>query len=422
MKLTLSAMAACVFLATCSICKSRSAPDLSTLGKLDSINSWYTRLVVKQYKPVYVFQTEAYNKDDIFIRGNVYNYYLIKSASEPSWFEDDFVARSFEYAKSWLKRKGLRYSKIYLQIPVKKEGYSKDIDGLLGKEQQVISTLTKEEFIFDNSIASLVDSKRYDPGFSMGELPKDLVAMIRKRFEEVKGFVPLPYRTKITKSQLIIAEPETQFDASKLFLNNLAGNVKISSVLIRAILVKAIVDEGTIVLDYAGSNFTLSRPVQLVKFSKLHDEEKNTVAALDNIFNTPQHVWEDSREKFARFKKPEVEGAYSDIMKTINSTLDFLFLHEFSHIYLGPNMTNEFRADCYAYHPLKIATPKIDYGIFGELMVTAVQNQGGHYWVNRDDSAKLQEIVNRYARIKKIDSLVNQGKLVPDVPCDQLNF
>lgn len=405
----------------CITTEPKDGSNETTLAKLDSINSWYNRLVVKQFSPIYVFQTETYNKDEKVIRGNIYDYYLVEEDKEYERFNSDFIRQNFDFAKSYLSEKQLSYSNIYLQIPIRREGISHDVLSLIGKQEAVIIKLTRKEFFFDNSIASLVDSKRYNPNFTISELPKDLIKLIKKRFEKVKTFLPENYRAKIIHSKLIISEPSEDFSASKLFLNNLDGNVKISSLLIRAILVKAISQEASLVLDYAGSDFKLDRPVQLLKIPQLEERSRSRVVGLDALF--PQHQsWESPRQRFARFKSQEIEFAYNDIISTINSTLDFLFLHEFSHIYLGPNMLDEFRADCYAYSPLKNHNSKMDYGVFNELMVRAVQNKGGHYWLTNSDSLKLQQIIDRYDRIKKIDSLVNKGTLPTNFQCDRLDF
>lgn len=412
----------CVIFFACSTTKPIEGSNEATLAKLDSINSWYNRLVVKQLRPIYVFQTEPYNKDEIEIQGNVYDYYLVEENKEQERFNLDFVHQNFDYAKSYLSKEHHSYSKIYLQIPIKRDGFTHDILSVVGKEEAVISKLTRQEFFFDNSIASLVDSKRYNPNFTISELPKDLIKLIKDRFEKVKTFVPENYRSKITHSKLIISEPSADFDPSKLFLHNLDGNVKISSLLIRAILVKAISQEASLVLDYAGSDFKLDRPVQLLKIPQLEARSQSRIDDINALLYPQQQSWESTRQRFARFKKPEIEYAYNDIIATINSTLDFLFLHEFSHIYLGPNMLDEFRADCYAYSPLKKQSSNLNLGVFSELMVTAIQNEGGHYWISNEDSLELQQIIDRYDRIKKIDSLVNKGALTADVQCDILDF
>jgi hypothetical protein len=406
----------------CSASKPKESTHEAVLTKLDSINSWYYRLVVKQYRPVYVFQTEVYNKDNVEIHGNIYEYFLVEKDKTQTEFDSDFVNRNFDFAESYLKEKSLRYSKIYLQIPYKNDGFTHDILSMAAKEQAVVNELAKREFFFDNSIASLVDSKMYNPNFTISELPKDLIRFIKNRFEKVKTFLPDVYRVKVSKSKLIIAEPSTDFDASKLFLQNYDGDVKISSLLIRAILVKAISQEAFHVLDYAGSNFKLNSPVQILQIPQLERRARYEIDEINAMLFPQQTSWISTRERFAYIKKPEIEYAYNDIIATINSTLDFLFLHEFSHIYLGPNMIDEFRADCYAYSPLKMKNSQMNYGVFSELMVTAIENKGGHYWLTRKDSLKLQQIVDRYSRIKKIDSLVDEGKMIKDVQCDRLNF
>lgn len=412
----------CAIFCACITTKPKEGSNEATLAKLDSINSWYNRLVVKQFRPIYVFQTETYTEDEVEIQGNIYDYYLVEEGKGQESFSSDFVHRNFDYAKSYLRTKHLNYSKIYLQIPIKQEGFTHDILSVVGEEEAVISKLTRQDFFFDNSIASLVDSKRYNPNFTISELPKDLIKLIMERFEKVKTFLPEKYRSKINQSKLIISEPSADFDPSKLFLHNLDGNVKISSLLIRAILVKAISQEASLVIDYAGSDFKLDRPVQLLKIPQLEARNQSRIDDINKLLYPQQQSWESSRQRFARFKKPEIEYAYNDIIATINSTLDFLFLHEFSHIYLGPNMLDEFRADCYAYSPLKKQSSKMDYGVFSELMVTAIQNNGGHYWITIEDSLKLQQIIDRYDRIKKINSLVNNGVLTIDVQCDKLDY
>lgn len=422
MKYGLLSLFVLTYFASCTASKPKEGSVESVLAKLDSINSWYTRLVVKQYRPIYVFETEAYNKNDSEIRGNLYDYFLVEDGSVDAKFDYEFVKQNFEYAKSYINKKHLSYSKIYLQIPIKREGYTKDIVGAIGRQQRVVGKLTREVFFFDNSIASLVDSKRYNPNFSLSELPKDLIKLIKNRFETVKSFLPENYKSKIIKSKLIVDDPSIEFSPQKLFLNNRDGNVHISSLLVRAILVKAISREASIVLDYAGSDFKLERPVQLLNIPQLQGRNQELIDQMNSLFPSNNESWETSRQRFARFKKPEIEYAYRDILTTINSTLDFLILHEFSHIYLGPNEINEYRCDCYAFKSLKNQSPQINYGVFNDLMVTAIENQGGQYWYNQVDSARIQEVINRYKRVKKIDSLVTINVMTIDFQCDKLNF
>ncbi|GMQ24580.1 hypothetical protein Aoki45_12620 [Algoriphagus sp. oki45] len=409
-------------LSACISTKPQEGSNEATLEKLDSINSWYNRLVLKQLGPIYIFQTEPYNKDERIIHGNLFDYYLVEEGEEQGSFSSDFINWNFYIAKDYLDQKNLSYTKIYLQIPIKKEGFTHNLSSNAAKQGSIISKLTRQEFFFDNSIASLVDSKRYNPNFTISELPKELTMLIKERFEKVKTFLPENYRSKIIHSKLIISEPSADFDASKLFLNNFDGNVKISSVLVRAILVKAITQEALLLLDYAGSDFKLDIPVQLLNIPQLQARNQSGIDDLIALFYPQQPSRESTRKRFARVQKPKIETAYNNIIATINSTLDFLFLHEFSHIYLGPNMIDEFRADCYAYSPLKRQNSKIDYGVFRELMVTAIQNKGGHYWISNEDSLKLQEIVDRYDRVKKIDSLVNNEVLTIDLQCDKLDY
>jgi hypothetical protein len=408
-----------IFLFACVSTTPKEVSISTPLAKLDSINSWYNRLVVKQIKPIYVFQTEPYNKDGIEIKGNIFEYHLIEEGKEPNMFSSDFLTYNFEFAKLYLRKKGLSKSKILLQIPVRqREGFINDHVSIRALEYAGIDKLERQEFYFDNSIASLVDSKRFNPNFTTSELPKYLTKIILNRFEKVKTFLPEKYRSKIIKSKLIISEPTIDFDPSKLFLHNIDGDVKISSLLIRAILVKAISEAAIDVLDYSGSNFELKRPVQLLKMNELRLENPPN---FDDVY-TPYMRWESTRETFARMNRYEIEHSYNNLINTINSTLDFLFLHEFSHIYLGPNMLDEFRADCYAYLPLKKQNSKIDFGAFSDLMVEAVQNKGGHYWLVNEDSIIFQQIIDRYNRVKKIDSLINNGVLQIDMQCESLDF
>ena len=442
--------------------------ELDISKKLNAINFWYNYLVVKREKgPAYVFETEVYSertisgyshqefeefsKDKSLIVGqgnfSSSNYFVIEERGAGNYFALDennfsypfdnaFIKENFDFVKSFLIRERIPYSKVFLQIPLRRI-ITRDLVANAAQGQAVIFDLEKKYFRFNTSAASLIKSEKFDPSFDIEDLPVKLISEIKLSFQEIKKWVPSSYQLKISNSELKIGDPaapgflmDEEFSSKKLFLYNLNGDVLMSSLLVRAIIVEAISNHASHVLDQAKTNYELRRPVRILKLPYLQSIAfENSKEKLEWIEREQSNLWtESARQKFIREKGHDIEAAYVGIFRDLRATVSFLFLHELAHIYLD-EIFDEKRCDCHAYKILREKSEYPELGIFDNLLVGAFKNNLGRYWLSNDgsklnkkDSVTINEIFERSDRLEKIKNFEEKGILPLNFDCDTLSF
>ncbi|WP_294349377.1 hypothetical protein [uncultured Sphingobacterium sp.] len=406
--------------------------------KVKVLLKWYDTLVKTPTLHTYVFETKVFNKKDI--PDPDFDYIFIN----PSWcFDEDacafqadwdlvkkakrFMIRAYgegydslflkpelEKAYTYLKSKDLKYHNVWLQVPVQKPDRA-NVDSIL-KESYLLSpklpaVMPDDEFrkIFKTSyedydrtnrlntyynikrewvkyelfqkyyaqafenISELVESDRYNPKFKMSDLPGPMLDSLKTRFNYLKSLLPDSLQQKISSSTLKIGYLSQPYLAPKLYLENFGQDVYISPLLIRAAVISGLLD----VFEYSSRVIGFENPRLF------------SVILVENYNNVVERSFKRSKPRKSLLSV-EMDIFYPSIQEKWRTQFDFVLLHEVGHI-IDKKSTEE-QCDCFAINILKRNFPKVDLGIFNNLVFTYKND----YWGRSDDKLVREVFRERY--------------------------
>lgn len=385
------------------------------------MQTWYNKLVDREKNPIYIIETPVLNQFENR-KGNFLDYRLIQLINGRSlnidgyltgwedgrapdgngeldpykpYIDQFFESLDQDSLKKILVEKSIEFDhdKLYILFPFNTDSLV-DKPDLVNQNQKTKyeRTLIKNTFYFPEGFNELVGSNKFNPNFSLEELPEDLIDTLSNRLEFLKSYLPVQYYKKVGKSELIIADPSESFEPQALWMKNEGGNIFMSSVLFRTILIDHLTFIGFDILDFT-DNVSPPPYDRLLYFLKY-----------DNIEKPRARTSAKTVESVSNFSKSVDLKIWKDIFfEKLYESLDFLLLHEMAHIYLGEG-ANESKCDCSAFQIIKAIKPNSDIddlGVFYTYLIGQGQSQSA-FWFSESRPDLFKELEIRLGKILKI--------------------